>query len=306
MSPQSRRPTPRQTSKGRAKQDPNAIRLGNSESMPVLYEDRDIMAIDKPAGWMVTTPKWSHTKQNLQREIEIAVTRREPWVTRRQIKFLRFVHRLDRETSGVLLLAKNRYALTRLSRLFADQEIEKLYLCVVHGKPNHDQWMCTAPLGRSKSNESRMRIDPKEGQEAATIFITLQSKTNRSLVLAAPLTGRTHQIRVHLFGAGHSIIGDPLYTAGRAVKKEVDKAAQERARPNQADLALRAWAVRFFFGPQKKSVRIQADLSRYLGRFAKGFKEPDLAKLTKRVEELRRSETLVTTKTGRLPKLPPT
>ena len=306
MSSQSKRPTPKRTGKGRPKQDPNAIRLGNSESMPVLYEDRDIMAIDKPAGWMVTTPKWSHTKQNLQREIEIAVTRREPWVTRRQIKFLRFVHRLDRETSGVLLLAKNRYALTRLSRLFADQEIEKLYLCVVHGQPSHDQWMCTAPIGRSKSNESRMRIDPKEGQEAATIFITLQSKTNRSLVLAAPLTGRTHQIRVHLHSSGHSIIGDPLYSAGRPIKKEAEMIPQERARSNQADLALRAWALSFIFGPKRKRLRINADLARYLGRFARGFRAPDLAKLTKRVAELRRSETIAVTKTGRLPKLPTT
>ncbi len=277
----------------------NALHLGRSISIPILYEDHHLLAIDKPSGWLTTTARWSHTKQNLQREIEIAIAKREPWVTRKGIRFLRFVHRLDRETSGVLLLAKSRHALSKVGKLFAQQKIKKLYLCAVKGSVDLVAWSCKAPLAPSNSTDNRMRIEPRNGQHATTLFKRLKTSPQRSLVLAFPQTGRTHQIRVHLQAAGHPILGDPLYSP-----KSEKQAPNRKGQFARQSMGLRAWAVHFQYSPNHKPIVISAPSSSFLRQFAPNVDHPDLKKALDDMEQLTQSNELVTTETGRLPNHP--
>ena len=305
MTSQSKRPSTRANAPRKRSSRPNTIRLGRSVSVPVLYEDREIMAIDKPAGWMVTTPKWSQTRQNLQREIEIAIDRRETWVTQKQIRFLRFVHRLDRETSGVLLLAKNRSAIVKLSQLFSDQQIKKFYVCIVHGRPPLEAWKCTAPIGSCNDFDHRMKVDPEQGQNSVTYFKRLHSSGKLSLILAAPQTGRTHQIRVHLSSSGFGILGDALYST--IPTKSTAKSSQQREEKKrvQPDLGLRAWGVRFRHPNHGKTIIIEAELSRFLSRYFQKYSAPDLYQSFKDLREFEQSSILYTTDTGRLHKASP-
>lgn len=277
----------------------NVIPLNRSLSIPILYEDSHVLAIDKPNGWMTTTARWSHTKQNLQREIEIAITKRDPWVMQKQIRFLRFVHRLDRETSGVLLLAKSRHALTKVGKLFSEQRIQKLYLCVVRGSVPVDAWKCTAPISPSKNAENRMKVDLKEGQNSTTLFRCLKTSPSRSLIIANPQTGRTHQIRVHLAASGHAIIGDPLY--GERSEKP---SFRQESRSSRQQMGLRAWAVRFRYSPKHKPITILASSDAFLRQFAPHSRLPTLNEVFNSVEELNQSSELFVSKTGRLPNGP--
>jgi RluA family pseudouridine synthase len=298
MTSQRKRPQTNPNAPRRRSSHSNIIRLGRSVSVPVLYEDREIMAIDKPAGWMVTTPKWSRTKQNLQREIEIAIDRRETWVTQKQIRFLRFVHRLDRETSGVLLLAKNRSAIVKLSQLFSDQQIKKFYVCIVHGRPPLEAWKCTAPIGPCNDLDHRMKVDPLEGQESVTYFKRLHSSGKLSLILAAPQTGRTHQIRVHLSSSGFGIIGDALYSSRPKTSSPKSSPPREEKKKVQPDLGLRAWGVRFRHPTTGKTIIIEAELSRFLSRYFQKYSVPELFQSYKDLREFEQTPNLYKTATG--------
>ncbi|MFZ2948059.1 MAG: RNA pseudouridine synthase, partial [Desulfuromonadaceae bacterium] len=120
----------------------------------------------------------------------------------------RVVHRLDRGTSGAMLFPKNRQGAGRLSKLFQDGLVDKLYLALVLGRPEQERWTVDAPIGKVAS--ARYGV-VEGGKEAVTEFRTVASSGEISLVEARPLTGRTHQIRVHLASAGLPIIGDATY-----------------------------------------------------------------------------------------------
>lgn len=178
------------------------------------------MAIDKPSGWILAPSHWSNTDRNLQREVELAIAVREHWAKIRNLKFLRFVHRLDGETTGVLLGVKSQGAMKNYSALFESRQVEKKYLAVVTGIPKHKKWVCDLPIGQVPNTKGRMRIDRKDGKEAETAFELLETRGDRSLIAAWPLTGRTHQIRIHLKQDGLSIVGDPIYGSVPGAKGE--------------------------------------------------------------------------------------
>ncbi len=195
---------------------PNAIELGDGSRLPILYEDRAVLAIDKPVGWMLVPFNWQRTRWNLQAAIESSIRSGAFWATSRQLGFLRHVHRLDAETSGVLLFGKSRGAVETLGDLFESRAMEKTYLAVVSGVPKRAAWDCHLKLGPDPKVIGRVRVDARLGKEAATSFRLLASRRDSlfgdiSLVEARPVTGRTHQIRVHLAATGHPVAGDPLY-----------------------------------------------------------------------------------------------
>lgn len=198
----------------RAMAKPAYIEIGDGRRfmrIPILYEDRSVLVIDKPAGWMLAPMSWQNTARNLQAAVESSLRAGDFWAKSRNLRFLRFVHRLDADTSGVLLWVKSQGAVAAYSQLFEDRQIEKVYWAVVRGVPRETEWTCRDPLSPDPTREGRMIIDPKTGQEAETQFRTLWTGTDRSLVEARPRTGRTHQIRVHLAAAGCPVMGDDLY-----------------------------------------------------------------------------------------------
>ena len=140
---------------------PDSIELGDGSLLPILFEDRSVLAVDKPAGWMLVPFSWQRTRWNLQAAIESSIASGAYWARRRGLRFLRNVHRLDAETSGVLLFAKSRGALESLGDLFEGREVEKKYLAVAAGRPASMNWISREPLGPDPQVIGRMQVDPE-------------------------------------------------------------------------------------------------------------------------------------------------
>ncbi len=189
---------------------PKFIELGELQ-IPILYEDRSVLALDKPAGWLLVPDDWHQTSRNLQAAINASIAACEFWAHSRNLRFLRYIHRLDAETSGVLLCVKSPGAMAGYSQLFESRQTEKVYLAVVHGEPRQREWTSNQPLSPAPGVAGRMKVDERDGKPAETHFRVLETKADRSLIEVHPLTGRTHQIRVHLVDAGHPVVGDPIY-----------------------------------------------------------------------------------------------
>ena len=195
---------------------PNCIELPTGERIPILYEDRSFIAIDKPRGWMLLPFSWQRTGRNLQAALTSSIAAGDFWARSRNLKFLRFVHRLDADTSGILLFARSPGALRACSELFESRRMDKVYLAVVHGRPKEIEWTCRLKLAPDARQRGRMKGDARHGKPAETGFRVLHSTEKFSLLEAHPWTGRTHQIRVHLAESGFPVAGDELYGSGPA------------------------------------------------------------------------------------------
>jgi len=233
----------------------------------VIREHRHFLIVDKPAGWLVAPEEWDKTRRNLQRALLDAIRAGEHWARSRNLRFLRFLHRLDAETSGVLLLAKNPGVVSAYSRLFALRKIDKVYLAVVRGIPRQAHWRCQLSLSPVAGACGRMTVDPRHGKAAITEFSVLQTGRDTSLLQARPLTGRTHQIRVHLAAGGYPVVHDPLYGNERV--------ATEGSPENQ--LALRAIRLEFVDPFRKCRVRVLAPARDFVVRH--GFSPKSIAGL---------------------------
>lgn len=182
-----------------------------AEDIPlaVLYEDDDVVAIDKPAGMVVHAGAGVHSGTLVNAlvhrfgELSGVGGALRPGI----------VHRLDRFTSGVLLVAKNDAAHRKLAEQFAGREIEKIYLALVHGSPARETGRIDRPIARDPVRRVRMTARLDEGRAAWSEYRVLRRFAKFALVEVRIGTGRTHQIRVHLSSIGHPVAGDTLYGA---------------------------------------------------------------------------------------------
>ena len=157
---------------------------------PILYEDENILAINKPSGVLTTDLHYG----------------------------VGYVHRLDKDTSGVLLFAKNNIAYDFLRKAFHDREVKKTYLAFVYGVPKEKKGMIDFDIGRSRKDFRLRSAQPKAKgrlRDALTRYEIIGEMPDFALLKVNPETGRTHQIRVHLKAIHHPIVGDKLYATGR-------------------------------------------------------------------------------------------
>lgn len=228
----------------------------------ILYEDRSVIAVDKPAGWMLVPFSWQRTNRNLQAAITSSIGARDFWARSRGLKFLRHVHRLDAETTGILLLAKSSGAVDTYGDLFESRRMEKTYLAVVHGLPGQNHWSCRLKLASDPAQIGRMKVDQRLGKESETEFRLLEARGDTALLEAKPHTGRTHQIRVHLRESGHPVVGDELYGP-----KAKGRAVRPIKQPREFPLGLRAVELAYINPFTGRRVLIKAPTDEFLRTF---------------------------------------
>lgn len=239
----------------------------------VLYEDEYLLVINKPAGLIVNRSDTTAHVQTLQDVVEkhLKISYPQPRVREGEYPTVEetfaqrsgIVHRLDKETSGIILVAKNAEVFGNLQKEFKEREVHKIYHALAHGRILPDEGEINAPVGREQFNRMRFGV-VAGGREAVTHYKVLayymhpKTKEVFSFVELYPKTGRTHQIRVHLKYIGHPIFSDELY-AGRKTARN-DRKELER-------VFLHAAGITFIHPVSKKEMTFDAPLTEELESF---------------------------------------
>lgn len=188
--------------------------------LAVVYEDDDLLVIDKPAG-LVVHPAPGHSGGTLVNALLAHCGASLSGIG--GVRRPGIVHRLDKDTSGLMVVAKNDAAHADLSRQFATREAGRTYTAIVFGAPREKNGVVEGAIGRDPRNRKKMAVVTKGGKPARTLYRVLRTFGPRSAPAASLLecklaTGRTHQVRVHLAHIGHPIVGDPVYARARVAR----------------------------------------------------------------------------------------
>ena len=236
--------------------------------IPVLFEDEHLMALGKPAGLLTSPDRYDPDRPNLMRLLHSHIARKVPWAAERRLGYLSNAHRLDRETSGVLLLAKTKEVLVQLANLFGAEKPEKQYFALVHGFPREDAFTVDLKIAAHPTRVGVMRVSQKEGKRSLTEFRTRRRYIGITAMECRPRTGRTHQIRVHLQSVDCPIVGDRVY-GGEALwlselKRHYRVGKGKEERPLIERVALHAESLSLVHPVTGVPVRIECPLPRDL------------------------------------------
>lgn len=212
--------------------------------LDVMYEDNDIIVVNKKPG-MVVHPAAGNKQGTLVNALLFYAKGRLSGIG--GIQRAGIVHRIDKDTSGILVIAKNDVAHRELSKKFSIHDIERVYKAIVYGVPEPLSGVIKNNIGRCPTNRQKMAVVKQGGKEAVTNYKTLQILANgaASLIECRLETGRTHQIRVHMTYIGHPLIGDDLYKFNRKFAKVPVSEAQRRAITSFSRQALHAEVLGF-------------------------------------------------------------
>jgi 23S rRNA pseudouridine1911/1915/1917 synthase len=190
----------------------------------IIYEDEHVLVINKQVGLL------THAKGVIIDEYTAADVMEGKTSYKADTNRPGVVHRLDRATSGVLLLVKTDEAAKKIQKQFSDRTVKKIYMAIVEGEPTQPKALIDLPIGRNPTMPSTFRVD-SNGKPAQTIYEVVRSTGDKSLVRLKPKTGRTHQLRVHMQYVGCPIIGDHVYGTGNADRMYLHAASLELTLP---------------------------------------------------------------------------
>lgn len=202
----------------------------------VLAQDESFLALNKPAGLLVSPDRYDPERPNLMKLLHRDIARNAPWVREMGVSYLANAHRLDFETTGVILLAKTKPALVHFANLFGIEKPAKEYVALVQGSHKQERFTVNAKIGPHPARPGWMRIDPKGGKKSITQFEVAERFIGYSWMLCRPLTGRTHQIRIHLAHSGLPISGDGKYGGRPLLLSKLKKGY--RLKPGQTERPL--------------------------------------------------------------------
>jgi RluA family pseudouridine synthase len=192
------------------------IRLASPETgevwdVEILFEDGHLLALNKPSGLLTSPARLRPDAPNMIRLLQELIRAGNPTTTRRGWSYLVATHRLDFDTSGVLLLAKNKPALITVANLFGSNKIGATHIALAAGSMGQETFAMDSKLAPDPLRPGKMRVDSKNGKRARTEFFVRQRFKRYTLLECRPQTHRPHQVRVHLQSLGLSILGDQLY-----------------------------------------------------------------------------------------------
>jgi 23S rRNA pseudouridine1911/1915/1917 synthase len=213
-----------------------------AESIPlrVIYEDEDVIVVDKPAG-LTVHPAPGHPSGTL---VNALLAMAPELAEGREMMRPGIVHRLDKDTSGLLVVAKSERARASLIHQLKEREVHKTYVALVRGVPDPAQGTIEAPVGRHPRNRKKMAV-VASGRDAETRYRVREVLDSFALLEVEPVTGRTHQVRVHLAAIGHPVVGDGVYG---------------RSSPLVARQFLHAWRLAFELPSSGRLVEFESPL----------------------------------------------
>ena len=218
-----------------------------------MHEDAAVIVVNKEPDVLTIPDRFDPHKLNVAAGL------------RRAYPEMRIVHRLDRETSGILVFARSTDAHRALNQQFQDREADKFYLALCSGRPYPAEGLIDKPIGPDPRGGGRMRVDHHGGKPSATAYETLETYREHALIRLQLFTGRTHQVRVHMAALGHPLSVDPLYGGGEALylseikRKGFNLKAEHRERPLLNRVSLHAYQLQFVHPATGEKVGFTAD-----------------------------------------------
>ncbi len=210
----------------------------------VLHEDEHLLALDKPAGLLTSPDRRAPERPSLMQLLHAGIEAGKPWARERNLSYLANAHRLDFDTGGVLLLAKNKPSLVALADLFSSEKIVRQYLALVQGVPLYEQFFAADKIGPHPVRPGRMCVDPKNGKKAKTDFVVLENFSRWALLRCTLHLERAQQIPLHLNHAGFPVVGDEAHGGKKLwlsrLKKDFYLKPGREERPLIARVALHA------------------------------------------------------------------
>jgi len=228
----------------------------------IVFHDEKIIAVNKAPGISVSADRWDESKERLDKLLEKDL----------KIKKIFTVHRIDKDTSGIVIFAKDSITHRKLSSTFEKRDVKKSYTLIIHGRPSWKEVTCDLPLVPDGNKKHMTIIDKYRGKESFTTFTFILSAGNYSVLEAHPLTGRIHQIRVHAASLGHPVVCDGLYGSATPVKlssfKRNWKGDSQKERPLLSRLGLHAREI-LLPGSQVFTAPLPKDMSSLIKQMEK-------------------------------------